>query len=115
MYHLFLRKKIKNKKYAFIIYNLIAIFIFSVIYWACDKYLDDGTSIHEEKKDKKNDYGTFFYWLWFSVITQTTVGYMFFNSNHEVFYNKRSIKLDLFKFINILQCCSIFIISGMAI
>ena len=109
MFRLFLSNKIKNKKYAFIIYNLIAILVFSLIYWICDTFLDDGTNIHEEKNVNTNNYGNLLYWFWFSVMTQSTVGYMFFNHS---FYGKRSMKLDLFKYINILQCFSIFIINA---
>ncbi len=54
----------------------------------------------------------FLYWIWFSLITQTTVGYGGVedkNSNSQAF---SKIKSKLFKMVNCAQLISIFVIIG---
>lgn len=107
----------KRNKKNFVITHILAVFIFSLLYYILDKYISDPI-IKETKhltEKKKKEEGTYIYWLWFSVITQTTVGYNFYNHNNEIFYNDFSFKYDLLKVINIIQCFSIFFLSSLFI
>ena len=61
--HLASLKKVKNHGLIYCIANISSILIFTIFYKIFDIYDDE----------KEND--PFLYWLYFSSITQTTVGY----------------------------------------
>lgn len=101
--------------------NIISVIVFAVLYYLQDYVISYYPEFAEkymlrELKDKKPPKDSLFtlkpvtYYLWFSLITQTTVGYtgMLQSSGHaETFTSMRS---NVFKFLNILQLSSIFII-----
>ena len=93
-----------DKKKLYIIINLILIFIFALIYWLID-YISDNYKIFDNiyiDEDKKKY--TFIHYFWFSLYTQTTVGY---NTLDNVYNSK---KLTLFSIVNIIQLLSIFLV-----
>ena len=85
--------KIYKKGYRFIIIKLTTIFFFTCLYWFVEHYV-------EEEPVKK---APFYDCLFYSFITQTTVGYGVPESISDS-------KSDLIKIINIFQMISIFII-----
>ena len=103
--------------------NLLVVFIFAFLYYIQDylisnypdfseKYLLESNNDNDNDNDNDNHMTLkpFIYYLWFSLITQTTVGYtgIISQNNKRVSFNEiRSIP---FKILNILQMTSIFII-----
>ena len=96
-YRMFL-SKLKKRAYNFLLYNIILTFMFSIIYWILDKI---SASFYPGKSNG------ILYWLWFSLITQTTVGYMGpeEKTGKILSYHKTT---TLFKCINFLQLFSVF-------
>lgn len=118
----FLSKKSKK----IILINFLSVLIFAILYYIQDyiisyypifskKYLLESKNKNNNDNDKDNDITLkpFIYYIWFSLITQSTVGYtgIIRNDNRpQSFNNIRSIP---FKVLNILQISSIFIIPGL--
>ena len=112
-----------SHKILLIISNLFAALIFAILYYLMDyiiSYYPDFSEkylLQERKnREKQNSNDPLFtlkpplYYLWFSLITQTTVGYtgmLESSGNSGTFTSMRS---NVFKFLNILQLISIFLI-----
>tara|TARA_Y100001980_G_C14514462_1_gene289829 strand:+ start:882 stop:1268 length:387 start_codon:yes stop_codon:yes gene_type:complete len=105
--------------------QLLLINLFFIIFFACLYYLDDfiisyypefskkyllKKDINENKKNEKfYTIKPYYYYLWFSIVTQTTVGYGGIDKvdgRSESFVNIKSIP---YKIINIFQLLSILI------
>ena len=99
-----INKLLSKNGIKFLYFNLISTLIFSCLYIIIDNF----NSIEEKTY---NDYS---YWLWFSIITQTTVGYNSITdkNGNNIIWIKNSM---IFKFINMLQLISIFIITAIFI
>tara|TARA_B100001758_G_C18286150_1_gene544400 strand:- start:349 stop:645 length:297 start_codon:yes stop_codon:yes gene_type:complete len=97
------------------IVHVLSVLIFSVLYYVLDTYMLDPITKKQPKEVSEKEKGTYIYWLWFAVITQTTVGYGFFNHNSELYYRGHALKHDLFKIVNIIQCFSIFLLTSLFI
>ena len=118
-------KFVSQKAKYILIFNLILVFIFSLLYYIQDyiityypdfseKYLLEYEKNNIHNKDKFT-LKPFLYYIWFSLITQSTVGYtgiITANNTPESFDNIRSIP---FKIINILQLTSIFIVPSIVL
>jgi len=90
----------------FIEYSLYSTITFAVLYWISDKYSEKYTKI------KANHFG---YWLWFSLITQTTVGYGEVSSHSGKSISYITLDAPLFKTLNILQLLTTLLIPAMNI
>lgn len=90
---------IKNKGLKYIFVNIFIIFIFSVLYKIFD-HIDD------EKEDDP-----YLFWIYFSAITQTTVGYAAVDLEiaNDKYLSAKSLPL---KFTILLQLFSIIFING---
>lgn len=91
---------IKNIGTQYIILNLLSIFIFSILYWISDRI------------DLKEVNDPWYYWLYFSGITQTTVGYAGIEIQGIEGSNILSLKSYMLKICVFLQLLSIIIING---
>ena len=119
-----------NKNY--IIINFLSIIIFAFLYYSSDYFIinysklikkiklykNEKINTNENTKEnikEKNKGDTFLYYLWFSFITQTTIGYSnIVNRNgKEVHYITNKSKLYLF--FNFLQLISIIVIASLFI
>lgn len=104
----------KKSKYLFLRYHFLSIFIFGLLYWGQDNFVT-----YYPKISNNIDFGkaytppdSLFDWLWFSAVTQTTVGYDRLSDGGEsLAFNK--IQNKAFKFINFVQVCSIFILASL--
>ena len=68
--------------------------------------------------DDKYEARTYSYWLWFSLVTQTTVGYAVESTTKDGFFelNEYPSKYKyVYRFINIIQMSSIFLIASLFI
>ena len=104
-----------------VILNIFAVIIFAILYYIQDHIISYYPKFAEkymlkELEDEKQSNEPLYtlkpatYYLWFSLITQTTVGYtgmLQSKGQPETFTSMRS---NVFKFLNILQLSSIFII-----
>lgn len=90
----------KKTKY-FLFYNLLAVLFFGVLYYFLqdDDEMSYVPNIHKKKRYSMLDC------MYFSLITQTTVGY----EDHG------GIRLERIKIANIMQLLSIFFISALSI
>lgn len=102
--------------------NLISVFVFTVLYYVQDllmvKYKDQALRYGLLKKDYhtkfySNESSSLYYYLWYSLITQTTVGYsgsVDSKTGESVPFLESPNRV--FKFLNVMQLCSVlFIIS----
>lgn len=103
-----------KKGIMFLKYHFCAILIFAFIYYLQSmfmfKYPELGKKLGFGKKGHKYRQNIF-YWVWFSAITQTTIGYAGAtpanDSGNPIILTNR-----LFKFINLCQIFSIFTITS---
>jgi len=113
---LFLNKKGNN----FLYYHLLAAIIFGLLYYLQDYFITNYSSLAKKLKFIPEDYdaskdkaNTLLYYLWFSLITQTTVGYTgVLNERTGLSVPWSKIHYRTYKIINITQLLSIFYISA---
>lgn len=104
----------KKSRYLFLKYHFGAILIFGLLYWIQDNLVTYYPDISEQYGFGKayNPPDSIGDWLWFSAITQTTVGYGRLSDGGEKRpYNK--IQNFMFKIINFTQVCSIFVLASL--
>ena len=115
----------KEKGLKMILLNIFATLIFAWLYYIQDYIISNYPKFAEkymlrELEDKKQSNKPLYtlkpaiYYLWFSLITQTTVGYtgmLQSKGEPETFTSMRS---NVFKYLNILQLSSIFFIPFIA-
>jgi len=89
-----------NKGYKYIFINILSILLFSIFYYISDIY-----SVYEI-----ND--PWYYWLYFSSITQTTVGYGGIEVKGESGVNIMTFKSISIKILLFLQLLSVILING---
>ena len=100
----------KKKTSLFIYYETLLIFFFAAIYWTADRvifyYPDLAKKLHLGTIKKMD---TFYAYLYFSFITQTTVG---FGGILPDGGNVVTTKSELMKILNLAQMFSIVVITG---
>lgn len=117
---MFIFMKYPTLKFFYI--NLGLVVLFAFLYYIQDVFITNNMGLArklyliddtKDGKDYKDEPGTLFYYLWFSLMTQTTVGYNGFESSRtgkQMPFMKEPNRLA--KIINMIQLISIlFIIS----
>ena len=114
----------KHNPFRVLIGSLISVLFFALLYWMNDRFcrinFEDAKKKGMIEKDKDNKFfekdnfpkTDFIYYLWFSLITQTTVGYSDMLPSEA---NKHKYHLEIFKynqFINMVQLISIFVLAA---
>ena len=103
---------LKKKAQTYLLLHFGCVFIFAFLYWISD-FLESKNPIFSRKdlNDTMQTEGvnTFMYYLWFSLVTQTTVGYSGLRapSGKAIFISQADYPYQI---INMLQIMSIFII-----
>ena len=103
----------KQKNFLFLKYHFGAILLFGILYWIQDNFVTYYPDISEKYGLGKayNPPDSFGDWIWFSAITQTTVGYdRLSDGGKRRAFNK--IPNRFFKIINFTQICSILILAS---
>ena len=111
----FLNKKGKK----FIYYHLLATIIFGLLYYLQDYFISNYSSLAKKLKFISEDYdaskdkaNTLLYYLWFSLLTQSTVGYSgLLNERTGIAMPWNKIHYRTYKVINIFQLLSILLVS----
>ena len=107
----------KNKKIRFLTYHFGAIIMFALLYWIQDIFLSN-------YQDLGGNLGfghtfppanSFYYWMHFSALTQTTIGYAgpVTAKGESMAFN--IIPNNLYKIINMIQLLSVFWITAQLI
>jgi hypothetical protein len=115
----FLNKKGKT----FLYYHLLAAIIFGLLYYLQDYFISNYSSLSKKLKFIPEDYdaskdkvNSLLYYLWFSLITQTTVGYSgILNERTSLSVPWSKLHYRTYKIINITQLISIFVINAILV
>ena len=114
----FLNKKGKN----FLYYHLLAVIIFGLLYYFQDYFITNYSNLAKKLKFIPEDYdaskdkvNSLLYYLWFSLITQTTVGYSGILNERTGLSVPWGKHPRTYKIINITQLISIFTISAILV
>lgn len=102
-----------SRLHKFFLYNIISVLLFAFLYWFNDWFITNHPDFAVNyMKTNKGDgkVNTFIYYLWFSLITQTTVGYTGIINTSGVSEPFSKIPFWTFKLLNIIQLFSIFYI-----
>ena len=118
-------KFISQKTKYVLICNLILVLIFAILYYVQDyiiSYYPDFSEKYLLEKDTNNSHNKplltlkpFTYYIWFSMITQSTVGYTGIITGDNKPENFDKIRSIPFKIINILQMTTIFIVPAIVL
>jgi len=107
---------IKNNGVKYLKYNIISTLMFGVLYWLSDYILTNyrklSKELHFGEYKDHNPVDPFYYWLWQSLITQTTVGYGGITSATGKSISLLNFDNNLFKIFNFAQLFSIFYIAA---
>jgi hypothetical protein len=112
---LFIQGLFKRRGVHFIRTHLIAALIFAIVYYISDLFLHHYPKTAEKVGFGKKVHGgePFTYWLYFSLATQSTVGYggieVYKNGSYKPY---QAISSYVFKALNLLQLISVFVITG---
>lgn len=99
-----------KKKLTFIRNNIIAIFVFAILYWSQERFIYNYPELSNKLGfgSTSPNIDDFYYWLWFSALTQTTVGYSGPITPKGVSIPFDKIPNRVYKVLNVLQLFSIF-------
>ena len=122
---LFNKKLFNNKGIYYILTNFLIVIIFAILYYIQDFFITKNIEFskqvgildknYNENNNENSEIKSLLYYFWFSLVTQTTVGYgTIINSNGKQI---PFIKIEYipFKILNILQLISIFVIAAIFI
>lgn len=109
-----------NKAQRYLIYNILSVFLFGFLYWLNDEIIIKFPEFSKKYMTYGNTkgvplYQSFIYYLWFSLITQTTVGYGGIINSYGDYESFSKIPFWTFKILNITQLFSIFLIPVLLI
>ena len=114
---LLLRKKSKQ----FVYYHILAVILFGLLYYFQDFFISNYPTLAKKLKFIPENYDaskdttdSISYYLWFSLVTQTTVGYSgLLNEKHDRPVPWSKINYRTYKIINTTQLLSIFYIGAL--
>lgn len=87
-----------NKLYLFFFIEIILVFVFGTLYWLEYKIFSD-------PRKRNLDYFDF---IWFSITTQTTVGYMPMKEINTRYMNRNKVRIS-HRIINMIQLISLLV------
>ena len=116
IFHIFNISSKKGK--IFFKYNMISIILFSILYWIADYMLTYYPKISKTlffgEYTQKNPVNPYYYWLWHSLVTQTTVGYSGITTQTGIPVTYLNLHSNLYKVCNFAQLFSIIIITTLS-
>lgn len=119
---MFIANLFSKKGYTLMHHTIISTIIFAILYFIQDyiiTYFPESRKFLIENYNDKNtnilELKPFYYYLWFSLVTQSTVGYNFIVDKYGKSIDFLNIKSKAFKVLNLLQLSSIIIIPSLLI
>lgn len=117
----FKKLSFSNKAIIYLIISLFNVLLFSILYYIQDYFISNNIELSkilgilDKNYKEKPEVNSFLYYFWFSLITQSTVGYN--NILNKDGKNIPFMKISYypFKFLNIIQLISIFAITALFI
>ena len=98
----------------FLKYHFGAVIVFALLYWLQDLFMSSyvklGRKLGLGKTHPPAD--SIGYWLWFSALTQTTIGYGGPTTAKGAPISFNQMENRIFKLLNFIQICSVFIITA---
>jgi hypothetical protein len=114
MIHTILHLTGSSKKMRFLKYHVGAVIIFGLLYWLQDVFMVGypkvGKELHLGKTIPPSD--SLYYWMWFSVLTQSTVGYGGAVDAQGKAVSFDNIPNNAFRTVNFLQLFSVLFITA---
>lgn len=115
--------KFSNKSKKYLLINFLSVITFGILYFLNDYFITNNIELAKKigflKKDYKSNNdksNTLLYYIWFSLITQSTLGYTgLLNERTGINIPFSKISYNSFKILNILQITSIFIYASIFI
>ena len=118
---IFKKLSFSNKALFYLLISLLNVLLFTILYYIQDYFISNNIELSKKlgilnkNYNEKPEIISFLHYFWFSLITQTTVGYNnILNKNGQVL-SFMKISYYPFKFLNIIQLISIFAISALFI
>lgn len=123
-----INSKISKNGKKYLLINFLSVIIFGILYFLNDYFISNNIELakkfgfvdknYKSNSDKSNSdkSNTLLYYIWFSLITQTTLGYSgLLNEKSGLIVPFSKISYRSFKLLNILQISSIFIYASLFI
>lgn len=118
-----INSKISKNGKKYLLINFLSVITFGILYFLNDYFISNNIELAKKigfvKKDYKshNDISnSLIYYIWFSLITQTTIGYTgLLNERTGMNIPFSKISYNSFKILNILQISSVFIYASLFI
>lgn len=117
----FKKLSFSNKAMIYLIINLFNVLLFSILYYIQDYFISNNIELSkilgilDKNYKEKPEVNSFSYYFWFSLITQSTVGYNNILNRDGKNIPFMKISYYPFKFLNIIQLISIFAITALFI
>jgi hypothetical protein len=107
---------LKNQGFKYLKYNILSTLFFAVIYWLSDYlltlYPKFSKKFHLGHYADNNPVDPFYYWLWQSALTQTTVGYGGITSATGKPISILNFDNNIYKAFNFMQMVSVFYLAA---
>ena len=118
---IFKKLSFSNKALFYLLISLLNVLIFTILYYIQDYFISNNIELSKKlgilnkNYNEKPHNNSILYYFWFSLITQSTVGYNYVLNENEQVLSFMKISYYPFKFLNIIQLISIFAISALFI
>ena len=118
---IFKKLSFSNKALFYLLISLLNVLIFTILYYIQDYFISNNIELSKklgilDKNYNENpEINSILYYFWFSLITQSTVGYNNISNKNGQNMSFMKISYYPFKFLNIIQLISIFAISALFI
>ena len=120
---IFKKKLLSNRGKKYLLINFASVIIFAVLYYINDYFIINNSElaknlgfVEKNYKVNNNKVNSIIYYIYFSLITQTTIGYSgILNEKTGLNIPFSKLEYNSYKFLNIMQISSIFIYASLFI
>lgn len=120
---IFKKKLLSNRGKKYLLINFASVIIFALLYYINDYFIINNSElaknlgfVEKNYKVDNNKVNSIIYYIYFSLITQTTIGYSgILNEKTGLNIPFSKLEYNSYKFLNIMQISSIFIYASLFI